>query len=148
MNTSVNRYRLRLDLLLLCVRVCVSTCPDMSALFVLFSSFVLSVVCVGGDGMFSELLHGVIGRTQQEAGLSEHDPNGVLRPCDLHIGIIPAGHTIYLVYSVLTHWSTPTQEGDMFFLNKSRGSQGNNNTRKPELKETQGTARECRGCRV
>ncbi|XP_076133190.1 ceramide kinase [Alosa pseudoharengus] len=51
------------------------------------------VVCVGGDGMFSELLHGVIGRTQQEAGLSEHDPSGVLQPCDLHIGIIPAGST-------------------------------------------------------
>nr|XP_029521105.1 ceramide kinase-like [Oncorhynchus nerka] len=49
------------------------------------------VVCVGGDGMFSELLHGVIGRTQQEAGLSEHDPS--LQLCDLHIGIIPAGST-------------------------------------------------------
>ncbi|KAL4646129.1 ceramide kinase-like [Arapaima gigas] len=51
------------------------------------------VVCVGGDGMFSELLHGVIGRTQQEAGLSEHDPTVTLQPCDLHIGIIPAGST-------------------------------------------------------
>ncbi|KAG5838238.1 hypothetical protein ANANG_G00221660 [Anguilla anguilla] len=51
------------------------------------------VVCVGGDGMFSELLHGVIGRTQQEAGLSEHDPTVTLQPCNLHIGIIPAGST-------------------------------------------------------
>ncbi|KAI4871767.1 hypothetical protein NFI96_010922 [Prochilodus magdalenae] len=51
------------------------------------------VVCVGGDGMFSELLHGVIGRTQQEAGISEHDPTVMLQPCDLHIGIIPAGST-------------------------------------------------------
>ncbi|KAJ8397013.1 hypothetical protein AAFF_G00010670 [Aldrovandia affinis] len=51
------------------------------------------VVCVGGDGMFSELLHGVIGRTQQEAGLSEHDPTVTLQTCDLHIGIIPAGST-------------------------------------------------------
>ncbi|KAJ8017080.1 hypothetical protein DPEC_G00014060 [Dallia pectoralis] len=51
------------------------------------------VVCVGGDGMFSELLHGVIGRTQQEAGLSEHDPTLTLQSCDLHIGIIPAGST-------------------------------------------------------
>ncbi|KPP66269.1 hypothetical protein Z043_115251 [Scleropages formosus] len=49
------------------------------------------VVCVGGDGMFSELLHGVIGRTQQEAGLSENDPAAALQPCNLHIGIIPAG---------------------------------------------------------
>ncbi|XP_067302196.1 ceramide kinase family protein [Pseudorasbora parva] len=51
------------------------------------------VICVGGDGMFSELLHGVIGRTQQEAGVSEHDPTVMLQPCDLHIGIIPAGST-------------------------------------------------------
>ncbi|TSL61241.1 Ceramide kinase [Bagarius yarrelli] len=51
------------------------------------------VICVGGDGMFSELLHGVIARTQQEAGISEHDPSVTLQPCDLHIGIIPAGST-------------------------------------------------------
>ena len=66
-------------------------------LFVLILPFVLlRVVCVGGDGMFSELLHGVIGRTQQEAGLSEHDSSGVLQSCDLHIGIIPAGQAISL----------------------------------------------------
>lgn len=51
-----------------------------------------SVVCVGGDGMFSEILHGVIGRTQQEAGLCENDPAVTLQPCPLHIGIIPAGN--------------------------------------------------------
>ena len=50
-----------------------------------------SVVCVGGDGMFSEIMHGMIGRTQQEAGLSENDLNVTLQPCHLHIGIIPAG---------------------------------------------------------
>lgn len=50
-----------------------------------------SVVCVGGDGMFSEILHGLIGRTQQEAGLCENDPTVTLQPCPLHIGIIPAG---------------------------------------------------------
>jgi len=45
--------------------------------------------------MFSELLHGVIGRTQQEAGVSEHDPTVMLQPCDLHIGIIPAGECLH-----------------------------------------------------
>ncbi|CAB1336758.1 unnamed protein product [Coregonus sp. 'balchen'] len=44
-------------------------------------------------GFDGELLHGVIGRTQQEAGLSEHDPSLTLQSCDLHIGIIPAGST-------------------------------------------------------
>ncbi|XP_076027949.1 ceramide kinase [Genypterus blacodes] len=51
------------------------------------------VVCVGGDGMFSEILHGLIGRTQQEAGLCENDPAVTLQPSSLHIGIIPAGST-------------------------------------------------------
>lgn len=45
--------------------------------------------------MFSELLHGVIGRTQQEAGVSEHDPTVMLQPCDLHIGVIPAGECLH-----------------------------------------------------
>lgn len=57
--------------------------------------FPFRVICVGGDGMFSELLHGVIGRTQQEAGISEHDPTVMLQPCDLHIGIIPAGESLH-----------------------------------------------------
>lgn len=63
-----------------------------------FQSYLCSpfrVICVGGDGMFSELLHGVIGRTQQEAGISEHDPAVMLQPCDLHIGIIPAGESLH-----------------------------------------------------
>lgn len=50
--------------------------------------------------MFSELLHGLIGRTQQEAGVSEHDPTVMLQPCDLHIGIIPAGEYLYSVTDI------------------------------------------------
>ncbi|XP_047452988.1 ceramide kinase family protein [Mugil cephalus] len=59
------------------------------------------VVCVGGDGMFSEILHGLIGRTQQEAGLCEHDPTVALQPCPLHIGIIPAGSTDCVCYATV-----------------------------------------------
>ncbi|XP_031701475.1 ceramide kinase [Anarrhichthys ocellatus] len=59
------------------------------------------VVCVGGDGMFSEILHGLIGRTQQEAGLCEHDPTVNLQPCPLHIGIIPAGSTDCVCYATV-----------------------------------------------
>ncbi|CAN9516147.1 unnamed protein product [Ophioblennius macclurei] len=59
------------------------------------------VVCVGGDGMFSELLHGLIGRTQQEAGLCENDPAVALQPCPLHIGIIPAGSTDCVCYATV-----------------------------------------------
>uniref|UniRef100_A0A8C3AV98 Zgc:158263 n=1 Tax=Cyclopterus lumpus TaxID=8103 RepID=A0A8C3AV98_CYCLU len=59
------------------------------------------VVCVGGDGMFSEILHGLIGRTQQEAGLCENDPTVMLQPCPLHIGIIPAGSTDCVCYATV-----------------------------------------------
>uniref|UniRef100_A0A3Q3KYM5 Zgc:158263 n=2 Tax=Mastacembelus armatus TaxID=205130 RepID=A0A3Q3KYM5_9TELE len=59
------------------------------------------VVCVGGDGMFSEVLHGLIGRTQQEAGLCENDPTVTLHPCPLHIGIIPAGSTDCVCYATV-----------------------------------------------
>ncbi|XP_057685360.1 ceramide kinase family protein [Corythoichthys intestinalis] len=59
------------------------------------------VVCVGGDGMFSEVLHGVIGRTQQEAGLCENDPSVELQACPLHIGIIPAGSTDCICYATV-----------------------------------------------
>uniref|UniRef100_A0A8C4SDB2 Ceramide kinase-like n=1 Tax=Erpetoichthys calabaricus TaxID=27687 RepID=A0A8C4SDB2_ERPCA len=51
------------------------------------------VVCVGGDGMFSELMHGLIGRSQREACISEDDPEATLQGCSLRIGIIPAGST-------------------------------------------------------
>nr|XP_046252575.1 ceramide kinase family protein isoform X2 [Scatophagus argus]XP_046252576.1 ceramide kinase family protein isoform X2 [Scatophagus argus] len=59
------------------------------------------VVCVGGDGMFSEILHGLIGRTQQEAGHCENDPAVTLQPCPLHIGIIPAGSTDCVCYATV-----------------------------------------------
>lgn len=50
-----------------------------------------SVVCVGGDGMFSEVLHGLIGKTQRSAGIDQDQPWAALVPVTLRIGIIPAG---------------------------------------------------------
>ncbi|KAG8447754.1 hypothetical protein GDO86_015025 [Hymenochirus boettgeri] len=51
------------------------------------------VVCVGGDGMFSELLHGLVKRTQKDSGVCENKEEATLTPCKLRIGIIPAGST-------------------------------------------------------
>ncbi|ERE86458.1 ceramide kinase-like protein [Cricetulus griseus] len=59
------------------------------------------IVCVGGDGMFSEVLHGVIGRTQQSAGIDPNHPRAVLVPSTLRIGIIPAGSTDCICYSTV-----------------------------------------------
>lgn len=51
------------------------------------------VVCVGGDGMFSEIIHGLIWRTQVDSGVDPNSPEETLQPCSLRIGIIPAGST-------------------------------------------------------
>lgn len=49
------------------------------------------VVCVGGDGMFSEIIHGLIWRTQADNARNLNSPEETLLPCSLRIGIIPAG---------------------------------------------------------
>lgn len=49
------------------------------------------VVCVGGDGMFSEVVHGLVSRTQSDSRVDQNQPNQDLVPCALRIGIIPAG---------------------------------------------------------
>ncbi|EPY87030.1 ceramide kinase [Camelus ferus] len=59
------------------------------------------IVCVGGDGMFSEVLHGLVGRTQRDAGVDQNQPRAALAPSPLRIGIIPAGSTDCVCYSTV-----------------------------------------------
>ncbi|XP_049550901.1 ceramide kinase [Orcinus orca] len=59
------------------------------------------IVCVGGDGMFSEVLHGLVGRTQRDAGVDQDQPRASLVPSPLRIGIIPAGSTDCVCYSTV-----------------------------------------------
>ncbi|XP_060571680.1 ceramide kinase-like isoform X2 [Ruditapes philippinarum] len=56
------------------------------------------LICVGGDGMFSEILNGLLNRTEQDNDVEEtcsFDPV----PPDIRIGIIPAGSTNTIVYT-------------------------------------------------
>jgi ceramide kinase len=56
------------------------------------------LVCVGGDGMFAELCHGLLLRTSHEAQLNMDDPQvNIIQP-NLRIGIIPAGSTDAVVF--------------------------------------------------
>ncbi|KAI0233114.1 Ceramide kinase [Lamellibrachia satsuma] len=57
------------------------------------------VVCVGGDGMLSELMHGLLTLSVQEQGLSQPRPNDPLPQPSLRIGVIPAGSTNAVVCS-------------------------------------------------
>ncbi|KAF5906790.1 ceramide kinase isoform X1, partial [Clarias magur] len=59
------------------------------------------VVCVGGDGMFSEIIHGLIWRTQHDAGVNQDSSDKTLIPCNLRIGIIPAGSTDCICYATV-----------------------------------------------
>ncbi|XP_056133646.1 ceramide kinase [Lampris incognitus] len=59
------------------------------------------VVCVGGDGMFSEILHGLVARTQTDHGVDQNQSDVDLVPCSLRIGIIPAGSTDCICYATV-----------------------------------------------
>ncbi|KAK2880569.1 ceramide kinase-like [Channa argus] len=59
------------------------------------------VVCVGGDGMFSEIVHGLIWRTQIDGGVDLNCPDETLLPCALRIGIIPAGSTDCICFATV-----------------------------------------------
>nr|XP_046235181.1 ceramide kinase [Scatophagus argus] len=59
------------------------------------------VVCVGGDGMFSEILHGLVTRTQTDNGVDQNQPDVELVPCSLRIGIIPAGSTDCICFATV-----------------------------------------------
>ena len=56
------------------------------------------LICVGGDGMFAELCHGLLLRTAREANLNIDDPRVNLVQPDIRIGIIPAGSTDAVVF--------------------------------------------------
>ncbi|XP_009863095.1 PREDICTED: ceramide kinase-like, partial [Apaloderma vittatum] len=41
------------------------------------------VVCVGGDGTFSEVMHGLIGRMQKDSGIDQNNPKAPLVQCNI-----------------------------------------------------------------
>nr|XP_033815013.1 ceramide kinase isoform X2 [Geotrypetes seraphini] len=59
------------------------------------------VISVGGDGMFSEVMHGLIGRMQKDSGIDQNNPIAPLAPCNIRIGIIPAGSTDCICYATV-----------------------------------------------
>ncbi|GBO30748.1 Ceramide kinase, partial [Araneus ventricosus] len=51
------------------------------------------IVCVGGDGMFSEVLNSVLLKAQKDKGVDSNDVYNTLTIPKIPLGIIPAGST-------------------------------------------------------
>ncbi|CAG2197200.1 CERK [Mytilus edulis] len=49
------------------------------------------IVTVGGDGIFSECVNGLLRRHQAEHNVDIHDTNSRLQPCNIPLGVLPAG---------------------------------------------------------
>ncbi|XP_076441526.1 ceramide kinase-like protein [Babylonia areolata] len=49
------------------------------------------VVVVGGDGLYVEVLHGLVLRRQEEEGVDFNDPDATLVPPSVRLGVIPGG---------------------------------------------------------
>ena len=75
------------------VNLCDTTCTILKeyAFYEIILCFHYRVVCVGGDGMFSELLNGLCERKLKDAGQEQSQEQNPIPP-DIRIGIIPAGN--------------------------------------------------------
>lgn len=75
-------------------KLAVTLNPDsVEVITCVLTIFLVRVVCVGGDGMFSEILHGLIIRTQTDNGVDRDRADSELVSCSLRMGIIPAGES-------------------------------------------------------
>ncbi|XP_030914870.1 ceramide kinase [Geospiza fortis] len=59
------------------------------------------VVCVGGDGMFSEVMHGLIGRMQKDSGIDQNNPKASLVQCNICLVFYFSGSTDCICYSTV-----------------------------------------------
>ncbi|KGL81791.1 Ceramide kinase, partial [Tinamus guttatus] len=59
------------------------------------------VVCVGGDGMFSEVMHGLIGRMQKDSGIDQNNPKESERGCNVSFYEISLRSTDCICYSTV-----------------------------------------------
>lgn len=54
-------------------------------------SLTFRIVSVGGDGLFSECVNGLLGRIQADHDVDMHDPDSEIVASKIPIGIVPAG---------------------------------------------------------
>ncbi|XP_005095889.2 ceramide kinase [Aplysia californica] len=74
------------------------------------------IVVVGGDGLYQEVLQGLIKQTQKRTGVNLDDPDAQLQPPDIPIGIVPAG-----TGNGVSGWCNGTIDVETSVLNIIRG---------------------------
>jgi diacylglycerol kinase family enzyme len=52
------------------------------------------IVSVGGDGMFSECVNGLLARLQSDSEIDMNDPDSEIVASKIPIGIVPAGNVV------------------------------------------------------
>ncbi|KAH3695587.1 ceramide kinase-like isoform X2 [Dreissena polymorpha] len=55
------------------------------------------IVSIGGDGMFSDCVNGLLSRLQTDSGVDKNDPDADITTSNIPVGIIPTGSGNYLV---------------------------------------------------
>ncbi|KAJ8683458.1 hypothetical protein QAD02_019250 [Eretmocerus hayati] len=73
-----------------------------------------AVVCIGGDGTFSELFNGLISRTARDRCIDLNEPDVDLPRPDIPVGMIPSGSTDTLAYSL--HGTTDVETAVLHIL--------------------------------
>ena len=96
-------YR-KFDLIGKCFIYLVKGIPKTRKLFQNYYAIILlfcfSIVAVGGDGMYSECVNGLLERLQSDAQIDIHDPQAQIRASKISIGIIPAGNYIFFSINI------------------------------------------------
>lgn len=77
-----------------------------------------AMICAGGDGMFNEILNGIIIRTQRQHGIDYGLIDSPLRKPSMKLGIIAAGSTDSIVYATMGNCD-PTNSVLTIILNRT-----------------------------
>ena len=57
-----------------------------------------AIVCIGGDGTFSEIFNGLVVRTAKDAAIDYNDCEVILPTPSIPIGVVPGGSTDTMAY--------------------------------------------------
>lgn len=57
-----------------------------------------AIVCIGGDGTFSEVFNGLVVRTAKDAEIDYNDCEVVLPTPSIPVGVVPGGSTDTMAY--------------------------------------------------